>query len=208
MEILMVRHGQTEANVHNWYYGFTDSPMTALGEEQARTAGVFINKLKFEPDKIFISERHRTRDTLTLMNFPLAAAQVDGRINEQHMGQFECMAYEDIKAKYPQAFDDWNKDFNNYAPPGGESHASLYNRVKDFLEELIDKYGQTEEKIFIVTHGGVMHSTYAYLNGDHLESYYSVVFNNCSMMRMKYMKDRLVLNALVSPEEIIRLCEA
>ena len=207
MELIIIRHGQTIANSNNWYYGFTDSPITERGKEQGKAAGIFIDRLDFEPDVIYLSERTRTHETLELMGYDKAAAIIDSRINEQNMGAFECMTYQEIQAKYPTAFDDWNNDFNNYKPPGGESHLELYERVKAFMEDLIENEKTTGKRILVVAHGGVMHSAYTYINRENLDSYYSVYFNNCAMLRAKYFNDRLVVDAIYNPEELLKMFE-
>lgn len=205
MELMIVRHGQTVANSKNYYYGFTDSLLTQKGEEQAKAAGIFINRLNFKPDEIYVSELSRTHNTLELMGFDKKDAVVDARINEQNMGIFECHTFQEIQKKYPTAFDEWNADFNNYRPQDGESHLELYLRVKDFMVDLIEKKKDTDRKILIVTHGGVMRSMYSYLNGDNLDVFYNVFFNNVATMRTKYITDRLVINAIYSPVELMKL---
>ena len=205
MELMIVRHGQTVANSKNYYYGFTDSLLTQKGEEQAKAAGIFINRLNFKPDEIYVSELSRTHNTLELMGFDKKDAVVDARINEQNMGIFECHTFQEIQKKYPTAFDEWNADFNNYRPQDGESHLELYLRVKDFMVDLIEKKKDTDRKILIVTHGGVMRSMYSYLNGDNLDVFYNVFFNNVATMRTKYITDRLVINAIYSPVELMKI---
>lgn len=202
MELIIVRHGQTIANTNNWFYGFTDSPVTEKGKSQARTAGILIKALKFSPDVIYVSERIRTHETLEEMGFHMEDATVDARINERHMGAFECMAYQEIQDKYPTAFDEWNNDFEHFMPPGGESHLTFNLRVRSFLDDLVDS-GNNGQKVLVVAHGGVMHSTYAYINRNRLETYYSVYFDNAAMLRAKYLNDRLVVDALYNPGELL-----
>ncbi len=205
MELIIIRHGQTFANTKNWYYGFTDSPVTERGREQAKAAGIFINRLNFRPDAIYISDRIRTHETLELMGFNKESAVIDSRINEQNMGEFECMTYQEIESKFPKAFDEWNSDFNNYKPPGGESHLEMYNRVRSFMEELVEQEKDRNRKILVVSHGGVLHSAYTYINRENLDSYYSVYFNNCAILRSKYFNDRLVMDAIYNPEELLKI---
>lgn len=207
MELLIIRHGQTLANLNNWYYGFTDSPVTERGREQAKAAGVFIDRLDFKPDAIYISERLRTHETLELMGFQKDDAVIDGRINEQHMGDFECMTYQEIASRYPEEFKSWRDNFKSYAPPGGESHLEFYERVRSFLEEISEQEKDGNRKILAVSHGGVMHAAYAYINGDNLDAYYGAYFNNCSVLRAKWFHDRLVIDAIYNPEEILKSFE-
>lgn len=208
MEIMFVRHGETVANKNNWYYGLTDSPVTERGQEQGKAAGIVIDRLNFKPDIIYMSERTRTHETLELMGFDKDSAIIDRRINEQNMGEFECMTYQEIAAKHPKAFDEWNLDFNHYKPPGGESHLELVTRVKSFMEDLIDQEKNLNRRVLVVSHGGVMHSVYTYINRENLDSYYSVYFNNCAMLRAKYFSDRLVMDAIYNPEELLRSFES
>ena len=207
MELIIVRHGQTVANTNNWYYGFTDSPVTDKGKRQAKAAGILIDRLKFKPDIIYMSERTRTHETLEHMGFDTREAIIDERLNEQHMGDFECMPYQDIQKKYPKAFDEWNDNFHHYKPPNGESHMELTLRVRSFLDELVAKEKQNGKKILIIAHGGVMHSAYTYINKNRLDTYYSVYFDNVSMLRSKYLYDNLVIDALYNPAELLSAFE-
>ncbi len=207
MEILFIRHGETLANTKNYYYGFTDSPMTERGKEQARAAGLVVNKMKFHPDKIYISERHRTRDTLELMGFKPNIATIDGRINEQNLGKLECMTYQEIEKKYPDVFNDWNKDYHGYRVPEGESHLDLFNRVVSFLEELIKNEKGYNRKILVVSHGGVMASIYTYIIGGNMNYRNSAYFSNCAVLKTRLMSDQLVIEALFNPEEIVKIAK-
>ncbi len=205
MELMFIRHGETLANTKNYFYGFTDSPMTERGKEQARAAGLLVNRMKYNPDKIFISERHRTRDTLDLMGFKASIAHIDPRINEQNLGKLECMTYQEIQRKFPAVFREWNMDYHGYRVPDGESHLDLYGRVKSFLDDLIKVEKGYDRKIMIVTHGGVMASIYTYIIGGNMALRNSVYFSNCAILRTKLMADQLVIDALYNPEEIVRI---
>lgn len=119
MELLIIRHGQSIANIDHLYYGATDSPITEKGIKQAKAAGRLIRLMDFRPDEIFLSERTRTHDTLRNMGFSLDRAHIDGRLNEQNMGQFECLKFERIAEKYPTEFRKWKADFNHYRPHQG-----------------------------------------------------------------------------------------
>ncbi|MFB0918049.1 MAG: histidine phosphatase family protein [Clostridiaceae bacterium] len=207
MEILFIRHGETLANTKNYYYGFTDSPMTERGKEQARAAGLVVNKMKFHADKIYISERSRTRDTLELMGFKSNIASVDGRINEQNLGKLECMTYQEIEKKYPEVFREWNQDYHGYRVPEGESHMDLYERVVDFLEDLIRMEKGYNRKILVVSHGGVMASIYTYIIGGNMNYRNSAYFSNCAVLKTRLMSDQLVIEALFNPEEIVKIAK-
>lgn len=196
MQIILVRHGETEANTKNLYYGTTESLLTENGTIQAFKAGKLLEKIEFKPDVIYCSERVRAKDTLEKMGFNLNDAVIDSRLNEKNMGIIEMMSYEEIKEKYPDLFDEWNKDFVNYRLENGESWLDVYERIKSILIEVIEKYGKTDKKIMFVCHGGIMTMAFTYFIGGNFDAMYSAFFTNCSMLRCTAIDNKYVINGI------------
>ena len=65
MEILFVRHGESEANVLELMYGSSDYSLTDLGKEQALGAGKIIELMGFIPDHTYVSTLKRAHETLS-----------------------------------------------------------------------------------------------------------------------------------------------
>ena len=57
----MIRHGQTDMNLHNIWYGHLEGQLTQLGIDQAKQAGIFIKNESYT--KVFSSDLIRAKDT-------------------------------------------------------------------------------------------------------------------------------------------------
>ncbi len=139
----MIRHGQTEANLARTMAGWIDSPLTALGIEQAHDARQIVEKLEIKPDIIVHSHLSRARDTANIINQNLNIPTIeDADIAEMHAGEWEGAPYE--------ACDAMMKSWQD--PPGGESFETFTNRIKRAKNRALqDKY----QKPLFVCHGGV-----------------------------------------------------
>ena len=61
MSLYFVRHGETEANARQVYYGRLDVDINARGERHAREAAGYLDAVAF--DRVIVSERKRTWQT-------------------------------------------------------------------------------------------------------------------------------------------------
>lgn len=182
MNLYFVRHGETEENVKKTYYGSTDVSLNQKGLKQAQKLQDKLNNIKF--DKIYCSERLRARETAEIIaQTSQLSINYDGRINEMDFGIFEGKTYEEIKSLYPEECSQWEKQWKEFCPKGGESYLMFYDRVKMFMEE-IKKLPM--ENVLIVTHGGVIRSVYAYILNENMDFYWKFASKNADLSIIKY----------------------
>jgi broad specificity phosphatase PhoE len=149
-----VRHGESVANVENWFAGQIDAPLTDAGRVQARTLADVLRPTHF--DRVFVSDLSRARDT--------AAAIVDGRglelvvtphLRERHCGDLEGVPVDELeRSGRLRTF----RDFDG-RPPGGESLRDVAMRVLGFLAGVDD-----DDRALVVAHGAVMRATIGVLD--------------------------------------------
>ena len=129
--LYVMRHGQTEDNVSAIITAQADSPLTALGREQAKTKGVLLRGLDIDLDRVaFIaSPLHRACVTMELVRTaaglsPLPYA-TDPRLMEMAFGAWTGRREGDDRMApgEPSAHQQWD-----LCPPGGESQAMVYAR--------------------------------------------------------------------------------
>src|SRR5262249_38380122 len=65
MDLILIRHGQSTWNFDQ--SGGEDAPLTALGREQARRAGIYC-KAQFHLSALYASTYERARDTALIIN--------------------------------------------------------------------------------------------------------------------------------------------
>ncbi len=65
MNIYLIRHGETEQNKRKNFYGKLDVELNEKGEEQSYKVGELLKDIEF--NKIYISDRKRTRETAEII---------------------------------------------------------------------------------------------------------------------------------------------
>lgn len=146
MEVILVRHTSVDVP-QGTCYGQTDVPVAATFEMEAA-----VTKKKLEKfgriDKAYSSPLTRARMLAAFCGYQ--DAEVDERLLEMSMGDWEMMKYEEIKGEYAQR---WYEDFLHLPTPNGESFVEQMERVGRFLDELKEK---SYERVAVFAHGGVL----------------------------------------------------
>ena len=149
-DLYIIRHGETEWNREHRWQGRLDSPLTDLGEAQARHVGLLLADLGLDPATtgFFCSPQGRATRTAEIVaevaGWP-AAASPDARLREIDVGGWSGKTRQEIRAEanLPE-----EADFMTYyaIAPDGESFAAMRARAAAFLAELTGP-------AVIVTHG-------------------------------------------------------
>ena len=166
MKIYLVRHGQSEGNVRELWYGSSDLPLTDLGRQQAREAGEKLRSVPFAA--CYASPLIRAKDTADLVmegrNEPM---YIVPDLREQHMGLFEPKTVQEIRAEDPAFFQALMADWVHLTPPEGEPFdTGLAPRVAKVLDELVAK----GEDCLLVAHNGPLVFAISYLLGLPIEA--------------------------------------
>jgi len=138
-EIYIVRVGETVWDREGRQLGHLDSPITAKGVEQARTAGRVLRKVL--PDRgavcIEASPLGRAAHTAALLCAELglepSAMIVSPLLIDHDLGTWQGLTTTEIDAQYPGARLAREKDKWHYAVPGGESYADVHKRMQEWL---------------------------------------------------------------------------
>ncbi|GAB3267758.1 histidine phosphatase family protein [Sinomonas notoginsengisoli] len=93
----LLRHGETEWSKSGQYTGLTDLPLTAVGEEQARSAHAALDGVDF--GLVLTSPLQRARRTAELAGFP--DAQPEPNALEWNYGDYEGVRSADIRKEHP-----------------------------------------------------------------------------------------------------------
>ena len=146
-ELIVLRHGRTAWNLEGRWQGDRDSPLTALGETQARAmAGVFeAEGITRATHAAFVSPKGRARATARIVLGESWEPAVDPRLREIGVGGWEGWLIADIAAAAGLGGDATPYDLYE-AAPGGEGFDGLRARVAGFLASL-------DRPSVLVTHG-------------------------------------------------------
>ena len=132
--IILVRHGQTEANAAGLLQGRVDLSLTELGRRQAEAAAGVV-----PPGARIVSSPLRravqTAHVLAAASEGVAAEDritVDHRWVELDYGEYDGRPFGDVPG---EVWDRWRTDVD-FSPPGGESLRECGRRVRDACEEI------------------------------------------------------------------------
>jgi valyl-tRNA synthetase len=142
-----VRHGETEANVAKIHQGHGDSPLTALGREQAeKMAESFKGK---EIGLILSSDLGRARETAEAVAKITGAEIVyDEAFRERNAGDMQGLSHEDAKKRFGD-----HKDHTNIIP-NAETYEEMETRIMNAYHAHHAEHGN--QNVVIVSHSGTV----------------------------------------------------
>ena len=132
-DLYLVRHGQTIFNLKRIIQGWSDSPLTQLGCDQAARAAMFLRARGIEPDHAYTSTLHRTEQTIANLWPGLAYERLDG-LREWFFGDFEA---ERVMLMPRRPWRDFYRQF------GGEGQMQVRERMVATLTELMQRPDHT-----------------------------------------------------------------
>lgn len=152
MELLIIRHGQSQADLEERHDGRADFPLTELGRFQARQAAAWLYR-KYPLEYILSSPLRRARETAEIIATPLQLpVHTDQRLIERDVGKLAGMLRSEALEKYPYP-PEGRKPHEKFQ--GGESDIEFRARVESFFCELCHK--PPAQRIGIVTHASSIH---------------------------------------------------
>ncbi|CAN5725403.1 histidine phosphatase family protein [soil metagenome] len=166
--LVMLRHGQTEYNAGSRMQGQLDTDLTDLGRAQASAAAEILAKR--QPLLIVSSDLRRAYDTAAaLAERSGLPVEVDTRLRETHLGDWQGLTHTDVDAVAPGARLAWRDDAR-WAPHGGESRIDVADRSLPLVAELIDHHpewgiDEPDRPLVLVAHGGLIAALTAALLG-------------------------------------------
>ena len=153
MNLIAVRHGETEWNVQLREMGHLDSPLTARGVQQTEALGHRLEVLGF--DALYSSDLGRAIQTAEIIGaICRKPVHLDSGLRERRMGVFQGLTREEISERYPDQLAAYERTgFIDFIPEG-ESAQDRTDRSARVLTEIASHH--TEQTVVVVTHGGFL----------------------------------------------------
>jgi alpha-ribazole phosphatase len=153
--LLLVRHGETEFQSSQRYWGKTD---VALGAAGLRQAEALRDRLAAEKiDFVYSSDLKRAavtaRTIASVHNLKVTGCP---ELREIDFGEIEGLNFDEISSRHPEVARMWIERSIELVYPGGESVVQLDKRVAEFKDRL-DKHAPGDT-ILVVAHSGVLRS--------------------------------------------------
>jgi 2,3-bisphosphoglycerate-dependent phosphoglycerate mutase len=161
-KLIVVRHGETSWNREKRMQGTTDTPLSEVGQAQARALGRRLAGREFAA--LYASDLSRARDTASIIADHTGRQLVmDSRLRERRFGVFEGLTAGEIQERFPEEYARFVSRDPDYEVPGGESARGFAGRCLGCLSEIAGRH--RGEEIVVVTHGLVLDSLYRAAQG-------------------------------------------
>ncbi|MDA3972810.1 2,3-diphosphoglycerate-dependent phosphoglycerate mutase [Enterococcus thailandicus] len=147
MKMVLLRHGESEANFMNYWTGWLDVALTAKGMRQASQAGNKMKEAGLEFDAVYTSVLKRAIKTsqfaLEEMGQLWIPITKTWRLNERHYGELVGKNKDEMKAIYgAEQVRIWRRAYREVPPLAKENQ---FDRRYDFLDPRLISRGESLE---------------------------------------------------------------
>jgi len=158
--LLLVRHGETEQNSAQRYWGRTDVKLSPAGIRQAERLR---DRLAGEPlSAVYSSDLKRASATAEIIaSRHGVAVTICPELREIDFGEIEGLTFEEARRLYPEVARLWTEQSHELKYPAGDSITEFSNRVTSFVPRLAKHTEQ--ETVLIVAHSGVLRTLLCHL---------------------------------------------
>lgn len=189
--LYLMRHGQTLFNVQKRIQGWSDSPLTDLGIEQAKQAGAYFEKVGLTFDSYFCSTTERASDTLELATGVTNYKRLKG-LKEMNFGRFEG------QQEYLHPPREVRRAVGNYyVIHGGESDNDVRARVNATVSQIAQD--NENKTVLVVSHAGALMHFLTSIGIDFEK--YGIFPSNCCLFDLTYDDGDFRLNRMIDPLE-------
>ena len=144
LTLVLTRHGLTDRSLPEQHLGQRiDISINEDGRRQAQALAHRLSAVRF--DRVITSPLFRARETGEIIATG-AKIEADPRLKEMDYGAWEGLTYEQIEETDREARREWELAPDRLACPGGESGNDVAERVRSFLDDLIDEHGAWHAK--------------------------------------------------------------
>jgi broad specificity phosphatase PhoE len=138
-KLYLGRHGQSEYQLEGRMGG--NSPLTQVGIKHSEKISTYLEGISLQ--EIYCSTLIRSRQTAEIIKKSHKEAELiqTEKLAELNAGDMDKISFHDFKHKHKQMYESIENNKFNWAFPNGESYATMTERFKPTLEEIMKKEG-------------------------------------------------------------------
>lgn len=158
MQILLIRHGESEADILGVHEGRADYELTERGHRQAEAMASFVAE-RFSLTKLYASPLKRAAQTAGHLSGKAGLPIVfEPDLMEHNNGLLAGLSFEEADRRYPE-IKDLPDELSVY---GQESDAEFRNRAVRAFNRILAE-NEPDSVVAVVSHGGMIHQLYGVL---------------------------------------------
>jgi len=191
MDILLVRHGESEGNAQERMQGSSDFPLTERGREQAQRLSDWLDAHAVVWDKLYASPLARAWGTAEVLAGDRATTpHAEPALREIEAGALEGLTFEDIAARFPHYAARKVTELGDFSEFGGEGYESVQARARGLFQKLEAEHRAASDKIALIGHGGFNYQLLKMLVCEPVPRVCIVRMGNCSATLVRLRERR------------------
>lgn len=156
MDIVLVRHGESEGNADGRLQGRRDSPLSARGREQAARLGAWLAAQGISWSHAYASPLARAAETASIASAVVTGPVVtlDPDLQEIDAGELSGLNRAEMIERFPAIVRRPPTSLGEFAEFGGEGYDDVQARVARFVARIVAAHRATGDRLLVVAHGG------------------------------------------------------
>ena len=149
--LYLLRHGEIASSEEKRYIGQTNVPLSSKGLRQAAWWKRELSHFKFK--NVYSSNLMRALDTARIVSgLPDVDIETMAQLREINLGDWDGKGMENIRTRFPDAWQERGRHIDTFRTPGGESFQDLHERVIPVFEKITI---EARRDILVVAHACV-----------------------------------------------------
>lgn len=183
--LILVRHGQSEANLAGTFAGQSDVELLEMGIMQAQKTAEYIAE-HYKTDIVYASDLKRAYKTGEIIaNLTKTKIIPDKNLREIYAGEWQGKKFDALTTIYKEDYSIWLQDIGNSHCTGGESAEQLGERIINALTKIAQSNdGKT---VVIALHATPIRVAQCLMSGLTLDSMKNIPWvSNASITEVTY----------------------
>ena len=196
-QIYLLRHGEIAGSKKKHFIGQSDVPLSSKGLRQTAWWKKELSHVDFE--SVYASNLIRAFDTAKrVTNIPDSHIKVMSQLREINLGSWEGAPMENIKSRFPDAWEERGRHMDSFQVPNGESFQDLHDRVIPVFQKIaVEALGN----VLIVAHAGVNRIVLCHVLKRPIKELFSIPQGYAALNMIEYRQGRpIALSINMRPE--------
>ncbi len=153
-KVLLIRHGQTDANRSRVFQGQMGAGLNARGQAQAHLLAERLAAANVHLDALYSSDLQRAWETAEIVGQRLGMTPIpELGLREVFLGAWQGLSYNEVAQQFPDEWAAWRRG-EDLRRGGGENYVDLQTRIMATLDRLVRAHdGAT---LGVVSHGAAI----------------------------------------------------
>lgn len=184
--LLLVRHGETDANRVHRFAGWSDDPLNEEGRRQCRRLAERLEERHV--DAVFSSPIRRAVESAEILAGRLGTSvRTVHDLHEIEIGVWKGLLEEEVSERWPEAFRRWRESPDEFRIEGRESLQDVLDRALEAVNQIGRARLSSPGAAAVVTHLALLRVLWLNALGQPLSRYHEVHGPNAGVFPIRWL---------------------